>query len=207
MVGQGVEESLQRWGRGMGRWGGLRNSPNTVALITRARAAMPPSVFVAVADPVGAGFVESMARPGGNLSLVHSALTSPQPSPPRLPPVSSLRPPLPFTSDRPLPFALCRSIGIGSAESSWASLSAESSSGDKLTWTISLTILVIGLLSGPLCVERLPGLVAELLCVARICRSRRPNELWRQDRRAVSAGRHLCGAGPQRREAGRPRAA
>jgi ABC-type uncharacterized transport system substrate-binding protein len=35
---------------------------------------MPPSVFVAVADPVGAGFVESMARPGGNLSLVHSAL-------------------------------------------------------------------------------------------------------------------------------------
>jgi hypothetical protein len=40
----------------------------------------------------------------------------------QLPPVS--------TSDRPLPFALCRSIGIGSAESSWASLSAESSSGD-----------------------------------------------------------------------------
>jgi hypothetical protein len=130
--------------------GRAKESPNTVALITRARAAMPPSVFVAVADPVGAGFVESMARPGGNLSLVHSALTSPQPSPPRLPPVSSLRPPLPFTSDRPLPFALCRSIGIGSAESSWASLSAESSSGDKLTWTISLTILVIGLLSGPL---------------------------------------------------------
>jgi hypothetical protein len=35
------------------------------------------------------------------------------------------------------------------------------------------------------------------LCVARICRSRWPNELWRQARRGVSAGRHLCREGPQ----------
>ena len=30
-----------------------------------------PIVFVLVADPVGAGFVESLARPGGNADRVY----------------------------------------------------------------------------------------------------------------------------------------
>jgi putative tryptophan/tyrosine transport system substrate-binding protein len=39
-------------------------SPAVTALVQASRAV--PIVFVAVVDPVGAGFVESMARPGGN---------------------------------------------------------------------------------------------------------------------------------------------
>jgi putative ABC transport system substrate-binding protein len=36
-----------------------------------------PIVFVNVTDPVGAGYVESMARPGGNaLALFYSSMAS-----------------------------------------------------------------------------------------------------------------------------------
>src|SRR5262249_46850130 len=47
------------------------------AIVASARAAMgslqhmrtvPPIVFVSIVDPVGAGFVESLARPGGNIT-------------------------------------------------------------------------------------------------------------------------------------------
>ena len=41
------------------------SASNTVAALQRATRTVP-IVFVAVIDPVGAGFVESMARPGGN---------------------------------------------------------------------------------------------------------------------------------------------
>jgi putative tryptophan/tyrosine transport system substrate-binding protein len=43
----------------------LASTSSTVAALQRATRAVP-IVFVAVIDPVGAGFVESMARPGGN---------------------------------------------------------------------------------------------------------------------------------------------
>jgi len=42
-------------------------SPPVVAL--RQASCIVPIVFVLVADPVGAGFVESRARPGGNATL------------------------------------------------------------------------------------------------------------------------------------------
>ena len=45
----------------------LANAPHVVAAVQRA-AGTVPIVFVAVSDPVGAGFIKSLARPGGNLT-------------------------------------------------------------------------------------------------------------------------------------------
>ena len=45
----------------------LANAPHVVAAVQRA-AGTVPIVFVAVSDPVGAGFIKNLARPGGNLT-------------------------------------------------------------------------------------------------------------------------------------------
>ena len=46
----------------------LANAPRVVAAAQRAGRQAIPIVFVAVSDPVGAGFVTSLARPSGNLT-------------------------------------------------------------------------------------------------------------------------------------------
>jgi ABC-type uncharacterized transport system substrate-binding protein len=48
----------------------LAHTPQVVAALQRESPATP-LVFVGVADPVGAGFVASLARPGGNLTGMH----------------------------------------------------------------------------------------------------------------------------------------
>ena len=48
-----------------------RATPVAAAFLAETRAS--PIVFVNVADPVGAGFVASLARPGGNLTGMTSA--------------------------------------------------------------------------------------------------------------------------------------
>jgi putative ABC transport system substrate-binding protein len=48
----------------------LAHTPQVVTALQRASAEIP-LVFVGVADPVGAGFVKSLARPGGNLTGMH----------------------------------------------------------------------------------------------------------------------------------------
>src|SRR5712691_10899174 len=46
--------------------------PNTAMRAVRTATSTIPIVFVNVSDPIGAGFVESLARPGGNLTgLLH----------------------------------------------------------------------------------------------------------------------------------------
>ena len=45
----------------------LANAPHVVAAVKRANPTIP-IVFVAVSDPVGAGFVASLAQPGGNIT-------------------------------------------------------------------------------------------------------------------------------------------
>ena len=45
----------------------LANSSQSVAALIKATRVMP-IVFASVADPVGAGFVESLGRPGGNVT-------------------------------------------------------------------------------------------------------------------------------------------
>jgi len=44
----------------------VRGTPNTAALLKETRTI--PIVFVGVSDPVGAGLIESLARPGGNVT-------------------------------------------------------------------------------------------------------------------------------------------
>ena len=51
-----------RAGRHSGPW-----QPRAVAALLQATRTVP-IVFAIVADPVGAGFVESLARPGGNVT-------------------------------------------------------------------------------------------------------------------------------------------
>ena len=46
----------------------LANAPHVVAAAQRAGRQAIPIVFVAVSDPVGAGFVTSLAQPSGNLT-------------------------------------------------------------------------------------------------------------------------------------------
>jgi len=41
---------------------------NSALAILRPRIGLVPTVFVAVADPVGSGFIENLARPGGNIT-------------------------------------------------------------------------------------------------------------------------------------------
>ena len=48
----------------------LANSSQAVAALLQATRAVP-IVFVSIADPVGAGFVESVGRPGGNATGVN----------------------------------------------------------------------------------------------------------------------------------------
>jgi putative ABC transport system substrate-binding protein len=43
-----------------------QNTPPTASMVQQTRTI--PIIFVVVADPVGSGFVESLARPGGNVT-------------------------------------------------------------------------------------------------------------------------------------------
>ena len=58
--------SLKNGGRG-GRARVLASSNGEIELLSKATRTIP-IVMVQVIDPVGAGYVESMARPGGNIT-------------------------------------------------------------------------------------------------------------------------------------------
>jgi hypothetical protein len=53
----------------------FQSTPVTAALMQATRTI--PIVFVAVSDPIGSGFVASMARPGGNITgftVLHASI-------------------------------------------------------------------------------------------------------------------------------------
>jgi putative tryptophan/tyrosine transport system substrate-binding protein len=179
-----------------------------------------PIVFTSVSDPIGAGFVASLARPGGNFTgvLLYEAgitgkwLAMLKEIAPRLTRAALIGNPktTPFNYFQRAAEAVAPSLAIElvptSVENTDADIKraiesfAASPNGGLVvlpdTTTVARRDLIVALAAR----NRLP----RSLPIPPVCRCRRSDRLWHLCGRRVSAGGDLCGPHPARRETRRP---
>ena len=195
----------------------MASSPPS-ALAAKSATSTIPIVFRGGADPVGDGLVASLARPGGNLtgvSFVPNELTAK-----RLELLSELVPqagviallvnPNSANTERVIRDVqeAARTKGL---QLHVLKASSESEIDTAFASLVQLHAgaLVVGadpFLSTPARADRGAGIApcsSGDICVARVRRFRRPDQLWIEPHSCLSPGRRLRGKGPQGRQARR----
>ena len=178
-----------------------------------------PVVFVGVVDPVGAGFVDSMAQPGGNATgfvMLEYSMTAKY--------LELLKEIAPFVTR----VAVLRDAAIASGTGQFGAIQsaapslrmdvtpvnvrdarviersvatfAQASNGGLIATASALTVVHRELIIAARC----PLQIARCLSPPIVCRIRRPDVLWGRCHRSVPASGRLRGSHPQGREAGRP---
>ena len=188
------------------------------ALAAKAATTTMPIVFVTGSDPVVDGLVASLNRPGGNVtgvSFVSGLLGAKR--------LEMLRQLVPAATTMAMLVGTDtlearierRDVELAAQALGQQLIIAPVSSEARVRWRIHVhrrarrqspagrNRTIIDIEPGAARSAGGPPRHSCHLCGARIRRSRRPDELWREHHRGVSAGRHLCGPDPQRREAGR----
>jgi hypothetical protein len=189
------------------------------ALAAKSATSTIPIVFTGISDPVAAGLVASLARPGGNLT--GSAPLNVELMPKRLELLTELVPQarviaLLVNANDPRAERIIGGVQEAAREKGvqLPILKASTESEIDAAFATLTQLHADALVLDPKPVLRQPARAAPCagippcrpgdLCVARIRRGRRADQLWNEPHRLLSPGRYLRRKDPQRHQTGRP---